>query len=63
MAVAITPARTPLHAMSSEQLRFIAEDELSPAWKREIAESLLGEREPGPEDVSDLSLRISAYHV
>lgn len=60
MATAITPARTPLHAMSDEQLRFYVEDELAPAWKRGIAEMILGERERRAEKSSDLVERISA---
>jgi len=58
-----TLARTPLHEMSDEQLRFYVEDELAPAWKRGIAEMLLGERTLETEQVSDLALRISAYHA
>jgi len=56
-------ARTPLHAMSDEQLRFYAEDDLVPAWKRAIAEMLLAERSPATEEVSDLVKRIAAYHA
>jgi hypothetical protein len=42
--VAIEPKRTPLSAMSDEQLQFIAEDELVPPWRRAIAAMLLAER-------------------
>ena len=51
--------------MSDEQLRFYAEDELVPPWKRGIAEMLLGEREAKnePEGISDLAVRIAAYHA
>ena len=58
----LTPLRTPLHEMSDEQLRFIVEDELAAPWRREIAETLLGEREIklGQEE-SALVQRISAY--
>ena len=59
---AFTP-RTPLHEMSVEQLRFIAEDELEPPWRREIAEMLLGERKPDPESISDLALRVAPYSL
>jgi hypothetical protein len=46
--------------MSDEQLRFYVEDELAPAWKRGIAEMILGERERRAEKSSDLVERISA---
>lgn len=36
--------RTPLHLMSDDQLKFLVEDELVPAYRREIAEMLLLER-------------------
>jgi hypothetical protein len=49
--------------MSDEQLRFYAEDDLVPAWKRAIAEMLLAERSPATEEVSDLVKRIAAYHA
>lgn len=49
--------------MSDEQFRFYVEDELAPAWKRGIAEMILGEREPRAEESSELVGRISAYHV
>jgi hypothetical protein len=59
-----TQSRTPLHEMETDQLRFMAEDELTPPWKREIVEMLLGERSnPEIEKVSTLVERISAYHA
>jgi hypothetical protein len=62
---ATTQTRTPLHAMSDEQLRFYAEDELAPAWKREIVERILGERGVviGEGEHSKIVESLAAYHA
>jgi len=44
MGITQTPQRTPLHEMTSSQLAFIAEDDLAPQERREIAREILSER-------------------
>lgn len=66
-----TPTRTPLHAMSDEQLLWYASDELGPSWKRELASELLNERAVARWEINDtfsrkvpsLVERINAYHA